>query len=61
MEKKKIAFFDLEAKNNDFEFWMNKSPQERVYALEHLRNQYLTDQNGIRQILQRVLSITKSK
>jgi hypothetical protein len=61
MEKKKIVFFDLKAKNNDFEFWMNKSPLERIYALEHLRNQYLTNNNGIRQRLQRVLSITKSK
>jgi len=61
MEKKRINFFDLKAKNSDYKFWMSKSPQERIYALEHLRNQYLTDQNGIRQRLQRVLSITKSK
>jgi hypothetical protein len=61
MEKKKIEFFDLKTKNSDYEFWMSKSPQERIYALEHLRNQYLTDNNGIRQRLQRVLSITKSK
>ncbi|MDB5261128.1 MAG: hypothetical protein JWQ14_409 [Adhaeribacter sp.] len=61
MDKKKIDFYDLNAATSDYKFWMTKSPVERIYALEHLRNQYLTDRNGIRPRLQRVLSITKSK
>ena len=61
MEKKKIEFFALNAAETDYNFWMTKSPQERIYALEYLRNQYLTDSNGNRQRLQRVLTITKPK
>jgi hypothetical protein len=56
---RKIVFYNPEKPNTDYDFWMSKSPEERIYALERLRNQYLTDQNGIRQRLQRVLSITK--
>jgi len=59
MDKKKIEFFALNAAENDYKFWMTKSPQERIYALEYLRNQHLTDSNGNRQRLQRVLTITK--
>jgi len=58
-EKKKIKFFNLNEPKNDFGFWMTKSPQERIYALEHLRNQFLTDTNGNRPRLQRVLTIVK--
>ena len=61
MEKKKIEFYSLTEEKTDFAFWMSKTPQERIYALEYLRNQYLTDSNGIRQRLQRVLTITKPK
>jgi len=58
-EKKKIEFFALNASETDYKFWMTKSPQERIYALEYLRNKYLTDSNGNRPRLQRVLTITK--
>jgi len=61
MEKRKIEFFDLKSKSSDYKFWLTKSPLERLYALEQLRNQYLTDSNGNRPKLQRVLSITKPK
>ena len=60
-EKKKIGFFDINELKSEYKFWMTKSPQERIYALEHLRNQYLTDSNGNRQRLQRVLTIVKPK
>ena len=42
----------------DAEFWAKKSSSERLAALEHLRNQALTE-NGIRQRLQRVYRIVK--
>ncbi len=57
--KKKIVFYNPEEVQTDRNYWMSKTPQERIYTLEHLRNQYLTDENGIRQRLQRVLTITK--
>ncbi|CAN5850490.1 hypothetical protein BH24BAC1_BH24BAC1_23600 [soil metagenome] len=58
-KKRKIEFFSLKDQSTDFAFWQTKTPQERIHALERLRNQYLTDSNGTRQRLQRVLSITK--
>ena len=58
-EKKKIVFFDLNSQKTDYQFWLTKTPLERLSALEQLRNQYLTDSNGNRQRLQRVLTITK--
>ena len=61
MAKKKIEFYNLTEEKTDFAFWMSKTPQERIYALEHLLNQFLTDNKEIRQRLQRVLTITKPK
>jgi hypothetical protein len=60
-KKKKIEFYNLEDKKTDYQYWLSKTPQERIYALEHLRNQYLTDENGITQRLQRVLAIVRGK
>jgi len=48
-------------KNNDTvdaKYWATKSAQERIAALEFLRNQMLT-KNGIRQRLQRVFKIVE--
>ena len=42
----------------DAQYWSTKTSQERISALEHLRNQYLT-KNGTRQRLQRVCRIIK--
>jgi hypothetical protein len=51
VKKKKIEFYDLTQERTNNAYWMSKTPQERIAALEHLRNQYLTDNNGIRQRL----------
>ena len=58
---KRVEFFNINEQETDYKFWQLKTPQERIHALEYLRNQYLTDSNGIRQRLQRVLSVTKPK
>ena len=58
---KKVEFYNIKEQETDYKFWKLKTPQERIYALEYLRDQYLTDSNGIRQRLQRVLSVTKPK
>ncbi|CAA9233368.1 MAG: hypothetical protein AVDCRST_MAG95-1094 [uncultured Adhaeribacter sp.] len=49
MEKKKIEFYNPAEEKTDYAFWMLKTPQERIAALEYLRNQYLTVSNRIRQ------------
>ena len=51
---------------NDFEYWMSKSHQERIDAIEALRSQYpyitkgLEKQN-VQPRLQRVLKVIKQK
>lgn len=42
----------------DAQYWSTKTSQERIAALEHFRNQYLT-KYGTRQRLQRVCRIIK--
>ena len=59
--KKKLVFFNPDEKQSDFAFWQSKSYEERLNALEKLRTQYLTSQDGIRPRLQRILSVTRSK
>jgi len=41
-------------------FWSEQSSEERIKALEHLRNQQLTV-NGIRQRLQRICRVVERK
>ncbi|MBW8049957.1 MAG: hypothetical protein FVQ77_06400 [Cytophagales bacterium] len=60
-KKKQIVFFSLKDKNSDFAFWKTKTPEERIAALEYLRNLYLTDSNGNRQRLQKTFSFTDKK
>jgi hypothetical protein len=39
-DQMKINFVEKGDKNSDLRFWMNKTPQERVDAVEFLRTQY---------------------
>ena len=43
----------------DFNFWQTKSVDERVSALEMLRDQILRNQDGTRQRLQRIYRVVK--
>ena len=61
MKKKKIKFFDPFNEKNDYQFWKSKSEEERLEALEKLRDFYLTNEDGTRQRLQRVLTVTRKK
>lgn len=53
---KVVKIVDKKDGGFDAEYWASKSSQERIEALEIIRNQYLT-KNGIRQRLQRVCRI----
>ncbi|MBC6401212.1 MAG: hypothetical protein GDA51_03490 [Ekhidna sp.] len=56
--EKVIRIVDKKDSGFDTEYWANKSPKERIEALEILRNQVLT-KNGIRQEFQRVYRVIK--
>ncbi len=53
--KKKLS--DLKNDKSDLEYWLSKTHQERIEAVEKLRRQY----GGSDQRLQRVVRVTKRK
>ncbi len=57
--KKVIRIVDREGAGFDATYWKSKSSQQRIDALEQLRQQQLMV-NGIRQRLQRVYRIIES-
>ncbi|MDP2365704.1 MAG: hypothetical protein Q8M94_18295 [Ignavibacteria bacterium] len=44
------------AKQSDLEYWLTKTPQERLDALEFLRQQYIDSHKNIIPRLQRVVT-----
>lgn len=56
---RKISLYDK--RNYDLEYWLTKTPEERLAAIEYLRQQILSDKNESEQRLQRVFRITKLK
>lgn len=48
-------------KNSDLEYWLTKTPQERLDALEFLRQQYIDFNKDVQSRLQRVCTITSQK
>lgn len=61
MEKvvNKIGLHDKH--NSDINYWLGKTPEERIDAIEFLRQQFNTDKNETEQRLQRVFRIIKRK
>jgi len=56
--EKVVKIVSLRETNSDLAFWLSKSPQERLLAIEILRKQYAR-LNGIQPRLQRVCRIVK--
>jgi hypothetical protein len=48
-------------KQSDFEYWLTKTHQERLDALEFLRQQYINFNKNVQPRLQRVCTITNQK
>jgi hypothetical protein len=48
-------------KQSDLEYWLIKTPQERLDALEFLRQQYINFNKNAQPRLQRVCTITNQK
>ena len=47
--------------NSDLEYWLTKTPQERLDALEFLRQQYINFNKNVQPRLQRDCRITSQK
>ncbi len=58
--EKVVQIVDSRSKHSDKEFWMSKTPSERIAAVETLRLQYIK-LHGIQQGLQRICRITSLK
>jgi hypothetical protein len=48
-------------KQSDLDYWLTKTPQERLDALEFLRQQYINFNKNVQPRLQRVCTITNQK
>lgn len=61
MEKvaRKISLKDRH--NYDLEYWLSKTPEERISAIEFLRKQFYETKDGSPPRLQRVIKLIKSK
>ena len=59
MEKviRKISLKDK--RNYDLEYWLSKTPEERISAIEFLRKQFYETKDGSSPRLQRVINIIK--
>jgi len=59
--EKVLEIKNIRKRTSDFEFWSQKSPQDRLRAIEYLRNQYIISQEDAQPGLQRVYKVIKPK
>ena len=63
--EKVLKIKSIKDDDNDYEYWLNKSYQERMDALEILRSQYIEslgeNSKDVQQGLQRIYTVTKRK
>ena len=59
--EKGLKIVSLKDKQSDYAFWMTKTYQERLAALELLRQQYINFKGDAQQGLQRVCRIIDRK
>ncbi len=58
--EKVVHKYNLGEEPNDLNFWLSKTPQERLSALESLRDLYIKlTTNGPKPRLQRVYTVTQ--
>ncbi len=58
--EKVVKIGKLREQQSDFQYWKQKSPQERLAALEVLRQNYIRFNKNVQPRLQRVCRIIKS-
>jgi len=60
--EKVVHKYKLGEEPDDMDFWLTQTPQQRLSALEEIRDLYIKlTNNGIKPRLQRVCTITKRK
>jgi hypothetical protein len=59
--EKVIKKITTREKQSDFEYWLTKTHQERLDALEFLRQQYINFNKNVQSRLQRICTITNQK
>lgn len=59
--EKVIKKTTLKDSSSDLKYWLKKSPQERLDALEFLRQQYINFNKNAQPGLQRVCKVTNQK
>lgn len=58
--EKVVHKYNLGEEPSDMQYWLTKTPQERLSALESLRDLYIKlTNNGIKPRLQRVYTVTQ--
>lgn len=58
---KVVKITSLKDKQSDFSYWNTKSPQERLDAIETLREQYINFRKDVKQGFQRVCRVINQK
>jgi hypothetical protein len=59
--EKVIKKTTLKEQSSDLKYWLTTSPQERLDALEFLRQQYISFNKNVQSRLQRVCTVTNRK
>lgn len=57
IDRSAIKITTLHDRTNDYTFWISRSPEERLAALEFLRQQHITSTHNVQQRLQRALQL----
>jgi len=61
MDKTHFGIISRNERQNDYAYWLSKSPVERLAALELLRQQFIRFRKDVQPRLQRVWRIVKRK
>jgi len=59
--KKELKIVSIKDKNSDLEYWLTKSSEDRLDAIEILRQQYIKFMKDVQPGLQRVCRIINQK
>lgn len=59
--EKVLKITSVKKKQTDYSYWLTKSPQERLAAIEFLRQQFINNQNDSQPGLQRFCKVTNRK
>lgn len=59
--EKIVKIISIHDKKNDYNFWMSKTPDERISAIELFRQQYLSLNKDVHKGFQRVFRIVNQK